>query len=324
MQAATNITIAVGYFGHETIQLFKKQLVSRSQQGRVRLLLGMVFHTGLGNKQQKLLDELNEALQSNDPESGVFISMREYHGKVYAFDDAIYVGSANFSAAGIESRLECTAYLTDQTSRNEVTEFLAFLFDPKVSPNIQKVDLQRRPPEAAASADLDRYAVPSMPQSEVVGSMKITLRVDSQPRSSLNLFFDKGRLVKATGKYSPRPWYEVEITTNASDREHPLYPVTLQRTPGKKSRVGAFWCYVEFRRKIYRIRMNVASDLGKAIMTGEESGGRETLGRIIKGKLEDSKVLRYGERITSQTLEDYGQDYIKLTKIDDDNYILEF
>ena len=70
--------------------------------------------------------------------------------------------------------------------------------------------------------------------------------------------------------------------------------------------------------------MNVASDLGKAIMTGEESGGRETLGRIIKGKLEDSKVLRYGERITSQTLEDYGQDYIKLTKIDDDNYILEF
>ena len=88
--------------------------------------------------------------------------------------------------------------------------------------------------------------------------------------------------------------------------------------------VGYFYAYIPFRQKIYKLRMSVGSDYGKAIASSEESGGRATLGYILKSKLEDSKVLKYGERITAQTLEDYGRDSIVLKKLDDENYILEF
>ena len=71
-------------------------------------------------------------------------------------------------------------------------------------------------------------------------------------------------------------------------------------------------------------KMEVCSAGGKAIMSSRESGGRETLGRFIKGRLEAAGVLQRGGLITSDTLAAYGRDSITLQKIDDKNYILEF
>ena len=45
--------------------------------------------------------------------------------------------------------------------------------------------------------------------------MRIMHRPQKQPKSSLNLNFEKGRKVKRNGRnlWTPRGWFEVEITT---------------------------------------------------------------------------------------------------------------
>ena len=67
---------------------------------------------------------------------------------------------------------------------------------------------------------LSKYEISKslFPQLKELSETKIRLRVDEQPRSSLNLYFEKGRKNPKTGKYSPRPWYEVEITSEKNER----------------------------------------------------------------------------------------------------------
>ena len=131
--------------------------------------------------------------------------------------------------------------------------------------------------------------------------MDIKLRVDNQPASSLNLYFDKGRKTK-NGLYTPRPWYEVELTASAVEYRNPFYPKSEKREEGKKSRQGSFNVYIKEGEDFYMLKMKVASDNGKAIMSSSENGGRQTLGSYIKGKLESAGVLKFGERITSDVL----------------------
>ena len=70
--------------------------------------------------------------------------------------------------------------------------------------------------------------------------------------------------------------------------------------------------------------MKVFADYGKNIATSDLSGGRETLGKFLKGKLEDKGVLKEGDLITSETLLEYGNDTLRLYKLDNHEYIMEF
>ena len=60
------------------------------------------------------------------------------------------------------------------------------------------------------------------------------------------------------------------------------------------------------------------------IITTFHKSGRFTFGQYIKGQLEEAGVLRVGERITSDTLENYGKNFIEFKKISDNEYIIEF
>jgi len=323
LKNSSKVTIATGYAGHETLKRYQKELVSVARRGQVRVLLGMVFHSGVGKQQLAVLQGLNDELRGTHTESGVFISLEEYHGKIYLLDNDVYVGSSNFSASGIDSRWECSTKVSEPSTEAQVRQYVDYLFLDKHAKGLEKVDL-RRPTPATSDSSLDGMVPTPWPQGPVLGEMRIQLRVDAQPRSSLNLFFDKGRKNAKTGLYAPRPWYEVELTTTTEERNNPWYPETQLLKPGKKSRVGTFEAYVSFRGETFRMTMSVGSDNGKAIASSEHSGGRATLGRFLKGKLEDAKLLSQGQRITSQTLEEYGRDFVTLKKLTKDEYILEF
>ncbi len=45
----------------------------------------------------------------------------------------------------------------------------------------------------------------------------------------LNLSRGKGRI--SNGKYKPRPWYEVEISSDDVTRSNPVYPKTPNTAP---------------------------------------------------------------------------------------------
>lgn len=82
---AKSIHIASGYMGHSLVSELTPTLTKVAEQEICRVLIGMVFHKGLNKQQLDSLTKLDDALKNKNPESGVFISMKEYHGKIYAF-----------------------------------------------------------------------------------------------------------------------------------------------------------------------------------------------------------------------------------------------
>ncbi len=328
LHAAGDLTVAAGYFGTKLVEDLTPKLTAVALRGRCRLLFGMVFHGGLTPDQKKALVALDTKLRqaSAGKGSGVFISVKPYHGKIYQIDDDIFLGSSNFSMEGFKTRWEATSALTDPTVKSATRKYLNFLFSEKTTVALSQVKLIRKkrtaPPKPSRYLNDYRYNQP-LPGA-VIGSMDIKLRVDVQPASSLNLYFEPGRKTGRTGTYKPRPWYEVEVTARAKEIKNPLYPPSNLIKKGSKSRRGWFYVYIQENGIYYRLKMEVCSAGGKAIMSSRESGGRETLGRFIKGRLEAAGVLQRGGLITSDTLAAYGRDSITLQKIDDKNYILEF
>jgi hypothetical protein len=328
-------TMATGYIGESFLREIKPKLCKQAKRGSCRLLVGMVFHEGVSQKQKDLLTEIHDALQIIDPQSGVFLTRKQYHGKVYHFesdsDSIAYLGSSNLSDYGFYRRLECSIQITDSTTLSEIKTYLEHLFSSSTTNKLDEVDLKVKRRGSAAKptkpsnllksyeikkADFDALTAP-------ISDQQIELRVDAQPNSSLNLFYDKGRKNKA-GIYAPRPWYEVEITTSLNDRADPNYPPSTPNSSSSSSRTGSFNAFIREDGKYFKIQMKVHSDYGKNISSASGSGGRETLGRYLKGKLESASVLRKHERITSDILDAYGRDYITLKKIDNSNYILDF
>ncbi len=215
--------------------------------------------------------------------------------------------------------------ITFSRTKRETNDYLDFLFSQNTTERFCDVSLGsnvRKKPEKLSKLWGD-YLVRRMPATKIQGEVEIKLRVDSQPKSSLNLCLEAGRK-NAYGLYAPRPWYEVEITAQAEEIKNPCYPASKLLKKGSKSRKGKFNAYIEEDGKFYLLKMAVSSANGKAIFSSEESGGRETFGRYIKGKLEDAGVLSFGETVTSDVLEAYRKDHIVLKKIGEKDYILEF
>lgn len=323
LKKAKSLNIATGYFGVSLIEDLKSKIMSISKKGQCRILLGMIFHDGISFSQKQILEEIDNKLRNINPNNGIYISRKDYHGKIYKIDNEIYVGSSNFSASGFHSRWECTVKVNN-TLRNRTERYLEFLFSRDSTVKLDQVELRikgRKKEKPSKSFKLQE--VKKLPSTKILGEMKIKLRVNQQPASSLNLFFDKGRK-NPNGLYAPRAWYEVEITARSKETQNKYYPESTLLKPDKKSKRGEFDAYIEENGKIYKIPMVVTSDNGKAIMSRAEAGGREVLGRYIKGKLESAGVLKFGERITQTTLEEYGNDSITLKKLKGKNYILEF
>jgi hypothetical protein len=333
LNQSTSLLMATGYIGESYLREIKPKLVKIAKSGVCKLLIGMVFHEGVSAKQKQLLLLLHKELRQANKDSGVYISRKEYHGKIYLFDygssQVGYLGSSNLSDYGFHRRLECTIKISDNKTLTEISDYLNFLYSSDTTNSLDNVDLKtknRQSGEVQPSTLLKDYKISATEfakYSKPISSQEIVLRVDEQPNSSLNLYFDKGRKNKHN-LYSPRPWFEVELTTSSADRKNQNYPISTSNSETSKSRLGSFNAIISENGQYFKIQMKVHSDGGKNISSARESGGRETLGRYIKGRLQSAGVLRQGERITSDVLDDYGRNYILLSKIDDKNYLLEF
>jgi HKD family nuclease len=327
------LTIATGYIDEKFLRDIKPLLVAAATRGSCKILVGMIFHSGVTKNQKILLTELHDELSACNSCSGVFISRNEYHGKVYLCetnqDKTVYLGSSNLSAYGFYRRLECTVRISNGTIVDDLITYLNYLFSKETTNSLNDIELKTKKKgnrNVKPSNLLSDYAVSKTEFDNLpdyVSEQNIELRVEAQPNSSLNLYFDKGRK-NSKGQYVPRPWYEVELTTAAKDRANPNYPTFASNSTQSESQSGSFWAYINEKTEYFKIAMRVHSDSGKNISSARESGGRETLGYYIKGKLQSAGVLNEGDRITPETLELYERDYITFKKIDESRYILEF
>jgi len=158
-------------------------------------------------------------------------------------------------------------------------------------------------------------------KEEVIGICKIKLNVNKQPKSSLNLSFGSGRM-NQLGKLKSRSWFEVELSASAAEIKSEFYPQSEYISLNRKTKKGSFTAYVEEDGNYFCLEMKVHADNGKNISS--TSGGRKTLGHIIKGKLVRNKILPFGDLITSKILDKYGNDVIELHKLRGNRYFIKF
>jgi hypothetical protein len=309
--------IATGYFGVSLIKEIEDTLECLAEKSICKVLIGMIYREGITKKQKTTLEGLDKRLRDKNPDSGVYISVDYFHGKIYRFEQDLYIGSSNLSMSGFKSRRECTVKITDEIIKKETDEYLKILFSENNAWKLGQVDLPVNLPETRffnGSSDLSEYRHEGAPKLDpILCEMKISLRVDEQPKSSLNLYFSKGRKNNNNnnGVYTPRPWYEIEIGTTVDEQRNRCYPSE------------DFTGYCVNNDSYYKLDMKVCSgkDKNKALAGRTQ---RKLLGMYIKGKLESRGLLKEGERITSEILEEYGKDYITLKKVGEKAYIIEF
>ncbi|WP_069791828.1 restriction endonuclease PLD domain-containing protein (plasmid) [Cyanobacterium sp. IPPAS B-1200] len=319
-QTAKNVTVASGYASLDIINTYKDRFWSIAKSGGVsKLLLGMAFHEGLSQKKLDTLNDLNQKLLRFGNESGVYVTNgRRYHGKVYKFTDddttRIYVGSSNFSSSGVKGNIECTIPVIPENQKNTLIKFLDNLYSQDHSVTIDNViitvpgkkkiilsnveskwkSLERYDP---ASIDLD-----GLPRFELPLS-----RIADEEKSNLNVYFGKGRLDRRTGKITPRPWYEIELISSSKlINSQKYYPK------------GDFLAYTD---NGYIIPMKTQGAYFKNLRS---RNSLQIFGIWLKGKLENSEVLKKYEPVTLDTLEEYGNDKLTLYKIEEDKYYMEF
>lgn len=334
LNSCTEVDIAVGFCGLDMVKKYRPKLEKIASRGRVRLILGMYRYDGALTKTlyTELCDlhrNLTAIAKANRIQgTGVRITQIDYHGKIYRLvcgqAARYYVGSNNFSGAGLSSRLEaCT--VPPQEDYPSIDQYIEWLADGSRSVTVDKLQFRN---SAADPTQLSSISpIRTLPSHlTVIGTMRIKLRPSEQPVSSLNLSQGKGRLNKQSGTYSPRPWYEAEITTQPAERSNPLYPkVVAPKTIIKNGKIRhdnhfEFDAYLSDGVLYWPCKLYTYSDNSKALA----SSPRSVLGEFLKGRLEKAGVLRRGETITANTLAEYGTDYVTLTKMSDGSYVLTF
>ena len=326
IKIANHLEIASGYFSSELLNKHTEALLNVAKRGSCKLLFGMIFHEKATSKQKQCLIELDQKLKAINPQSGIFITTKPYHGKVFKFinssESKYYIGSSNFSKSGFKSNVEFNLQIHEIEGKKYIDEFLDFLFyeqndNRRIAYPLDQVTLTlktEKNKKEASEKTLNDFKVSDekIPHGKPISNIRVKLRPDEQPASSLNLYFAQGRKNQKSGRYEPRPWYEIEITTKKNEQEQIGYPK------------GVWTAFAKDEGNVYKLDMVTSSgnpDSPKAI---QSKNGRRILGELIKGKLERNDSLKNFERVTSETLDHYGRDYIELKQMSDKTYILEF
>lgn len=326
LNRSTGVDIAVGFCGLSAVQAYRPSLLKVAKRGRVRFILGMYRVDGVmpPKLQAALLDlhqELTRIPARRQDGTGVYITTVDYHGKVYIFESGhvqnIWLGSNNFSKEGLRDRLEAATRVTDASDKANIAAYVDRLCDPNCSVTIDKVLFTKKTPVTS----FKNLPVEPLPENVTqVGHVELKLRPSEQTQSCLNLCFGAGRKDRF-GNFTPRPWYEVELSIPAQERASPFYPKPSEVPDGKKSKRVEFTAYLTNDGQTYRkTQLSTYSDGNKAL----GSNPRTILGEFLKGTLEKAGVLRRGDRITNEVLDAYGRDFVVLTLLSDGSYIMTF
>jgi HKD family nuclease len=328
LRSCKDIYILTGYVGLTKIKEYEKDLVKIGQKGDCKILFGMLFADGVSKYKDKYLREIDRKLRKDKKNNGIYISKHKYHGKIYMFrnkenEEKIYIGSSNFSDQGFNQNYEMNIQVQDLKTKNKIKNFILDFFEDDNVDLLKDLKLKivesrsKRTPKregekvkGKTKSKTDSHKVLSdfiissreFPKRKHSSIVKIKIRPEDQSNSSINVCF-------SFSKNRPRPWYEVDITSNSLERAHPDYPI------------GVFTTYYKDGDYYYKFNMATQSDNNKRIAV---KGNGKILGEILKGALENKGVLERNERVTSKTLELYGNDTLKLKKIGNKEYILEF
>ena len=318
-----SIKIASGYIGASEIENYHDELCHISKSGGlVQIIHGMGGVEGVRRNLHKKLMILDNELRKTNKNNGVFVHRTHYHGKMYIISGIttkVLIGSSNFSRSGFKENLELNFCHSDKNTNEQAI----LLFD-RLKLNsypLSNIKLDNRD-------KLKTKKVKDFDKSIFNSVCSTNIEIGVTQRSNLNLFLSKGRLNSSTGIYTPRHFYEVELTIKSENLVEFRKYLPDQLNPAEFNAItdiGTTFTVV-FKRKTNG--KNDTRSLKKTgidfMSVGRADGGRRQLGEYIKGKLMESGLLNYGEPITNETLNEYGKSHLSCYFGDNNQIYLKF
>jgi hypothetical protein len=322
--SASSVTIATGYISYKTLNTFEESILEIIRQGgRFTLIVGMGYFEGFKEKQLGVLKNLNKNIKIINPEGGgvKLLYTRKYHGKIYQIKkedkEIIYIGSSNFSGEGLRDNVEANVEIKDDNTKENIKGFLDWLDGDKQSAFIDKIEdlkvkdsktykkeIAGRPMKLKKILEYKGDTInPSMyPHFDI----SLSRNIQNRQKSSFNTYFGAGRRNKETGKVIPRKWYEGELIVSADEVDDPLYP------KGKFEAITddgfTFGCLPQ----------------GENHKNLRSTGELDIWGKWIKSKLQQKNALDPLAMVTEETFIKYGRDTLRMYKLSDTKYYLEF
>ncbi|MBI2023418.1 NgoFVII family restriction endonuclease [Candidatus Giovannonibacteria bacterium] len=314
------IKIATGYITEESLLELKSILLFYLDEGKVKtcsLVLGMHGREGFTRTQYEAAIDLASFLKDKNIGSVHVCTAFKFHGKTYLFYKAGepisgMLGSSNLSNIVDSRQWEVDVFFTENEALRDLESLHSDLVK-KASHNI----LDWKPAAFNASRDLlkNRIGVEKAdPETyrEVENALTDTvfdLPLKTTEKSNLNAYFGKGRLATKTGAIRPRHWYEAELIVPREITSSPTYPKN-----GSVIRV--------FTDDGWSFKCKIEGQNGKNFRSENDL---RTLGRWIKGRLENAGCLKVGQPVTKEVLDKYGRHTISLKQtIKPDLWLLDF
>jgi HKD family nuclease len=324
----------VGYVGQSMLQQIEPSMLSIAKRGVCQIIVGMIEKEGASQHLKDYLESLDQRLRSLNASSGIFVTPAKYHGKIYKVVNGkkakIFVGSSNFSKQSWSDNGEFNICIDDSATKLKTLKFIAYMQNLSIDLSVITLKVKTRGiNNIIIKKDLKDFTKGARTKfnklSAPIGQFDHTLRVEDNPASGLNLYFEAGRFSKKKKTFKTRNWFEVELATNTVEQKNKFYPPSVpvpnKRSPSSKARTGDFTAYIEDGKDIYEIPMKVGGDSGKNIYSAND---RNIFGKYIKGKLQNSGALAQNKPVTEEVLQIYGRNTVTFKKIDNSTYIIDF
>jgi hypothetical protein len=326
IEKSHTVKIASGYIGikaFEKTDFHFKKIIENG--GNVVLIFGLGLWEGISPKLEIKLREFDSFASSKRPGSGVFFCQKDkYHGKIYLFENAsckwASIGSSNFSPSGFGGYQEANVEILDNIGFNKLDDYFNRLLKNNAK-SIAVLEFPSKEKELLAKEVYEKIEIqPNLRDVPV----DFKLKIKPLPKSHVNLFAGSGRLNRTTGIYLKRPWYEVELGIDIDEvvKLRPYLPNQKEKYKVKLVDDLGNVLNANFKRKTGEKKSEkTLHETGLDFMTGSgnegdgSKNGRIQLGMFIKDKLIDAGLLRYGELITEDTLDMYGNHFIDFRKI---------
>lgn len=321
---AEDIRIATGYVGWSTIEEFYGSLQECvANLGSVKLLIGMAFWEGLSARTFEALARVNKMLKEHNDGSGVYFCVdRRFHGKFYlterGLDNFYAIGSSNFSHHGVDSNHEANLAEWNSKAYTALSRYFRNLMDRAVGFEDVNIHIKGKKSDYIDSASLK----PTSIFFDVAKSpVSFALPIKITPKSNINLYCGAGRK-NSSGKYSLRPFFEVEINISkviAGGRISRFIPNLIEPYRFRVVTDTQNVMDAVIKRKFSKGNQNQNAGFHK---TGGDffTEKRVELGRYIKGHLMEQGALNYGQMVTEEMLEECNAQYLLFHKIQEDVY----
>lgn len=316
--SASEIRIATGYVSASALAELTR-IVEMNNGPKIEMLIGMHYFDGFSRNQFEGARKLGSVLNEKKLGSVYVATVFRFHGKMYSFSHSgkpfsSVIGSSNFSSViqSSERLYETDLLIEDPIFSGQVDEKIRTLTD-RIGRNISEIQVDNfneynpllHNHEGVIKESEAKILSLFSQKSEY--SFEVPIKTEKSTRSSLNVFFGKGRVNKR-GLILPRPWYEVEIIISKSITQQQGFPTH------KKFRV--------YTDDGWSFDCSSNGDYGKNFRSAENL---QILGRWLKGRLEHAGVLNVGDMVTNEVLEKYGRRSFTLRSTDDpNNWLLNF